>query len=54
MVLGLVFVGFGLYFSGGHGPAWFVVVLGVAFFIFGISQLYMTKKIRKQFREKKA
>jgi hypothetical protein len=53
MVLGLAFVGFGLYNFGAHGPNWFFVAMGGAFFIFGISQFYMTKKFRKQFRDKK-
>ncbi len=51
MVMGLGFILFGFYF-GAHGPNWFFVVIGVAFFIFGISQFFMTKKFRKQFRDK--
>ena len=50
MLLGVAFVWFGLYYFGDHGPIWFFVALGVAFFIFGISQLYM----RKKFRDKKS
>jgi hypothetical protein len=46
MVLGLAFVWFGLYYFGNRGPNLFFVAIGVAFFIFGISQLYMTKKSR--------
>ena len=53
MALGLAFVWFGLYYLKGHGPNLFFVVLGAAFFIFGISQFFMTKKFRKQFRDKK-
>src|SRR5580704_1481128 len=40
MVLGLAFIGFGLFF---HGPNWFFVAMGLAFSIYGISQFYMTK-----------
>jgi len=43
----------GVYNSGNHGVNWFFAALGVAFFIFGISQFFMTKKIREQFRDKK-
>jgi predicted phage tail protein len=53
MVMGLAFISFGLYFFGEHGPNWFLVAIGLAFFIFGISQFFMTKKFRKQFRDKK-
>ena len=53
MVMGLAFVWFGLYYFGDHGPNLFFVVLGAAFFIFGISQYYVAKKFRKQFRDMK-
>lgn len=57
MVLGLAFICFGLYNFGAHhgaqGPNLFFIALGVAFFVFGISQFYVTKKFRKQFRDKK-
>jgi predicted phage tail protein len=46
MVLGVAFIGFGVYNFGNHGFNWFFAALGVAFFIFGISQFYMTKRIR--------
>jgi len=52
MVMGLAFVWFGWY-VGGHGFGWFFAVLGVAFFIFGISQFVMARKFREQFRDKK-
>jgi len=48
MVLGLGFGWFGLYYFGDHGPKVFFVALGVAFFIFGISQFYVAKKSRGQ------
>jgi hypothetical protein len=53
VVLGVAFIWFGLYYFGAHGPNLFFVAMGSAFFIFGISQFYMTKKFRKQFRDKK-
>jgi hypothetical protein len=53
MVFGVAFVWFGLYYLGGHGPNLFFIILGVAFLIFGVSQFFMTKKIRKEFRDKK-
>jgi hypothetical protein len=53
MVLGVAFIGFGLFYFGSHGPNWFLVAMGSAFFIFGTSQFFMTKKFRKQFRDKK-
>jgi len=53
MVMGVGFVWFGLYYIGDHGPKLFFAALGVAFFIFGISQLYMSKKFREKFRDKK-
>jgi len=46
MVMGVSFVWFGLYYIEDHGPKLFFAALGVAFFIFGISQFYMTKKFR--------
>lgn len=52
--MGLAFVWFGLYYFGDHGPNLFFVVLGVAFFIFGISQFYMTKRFREKLRDKKS
>jgi hypothetical protein len=51
--MGLAFVWFGLYCVGDHGAKLFFVVLGAAFIIFGISQYYVAKKIRKLFRDKK-
>jgi predicted phage tail protein len=53
MVMGVAFVWFGVYNFGNHGVNWFFAALGVAFFIFGVSQFFMTKKFRKQFRDKK-
>jgi hypothetical protein len=53
IAMGLAFVWFGLYFVGDHGPKLFFVVLGSAFSIFGISQFFMTKKLRDKFRDKK-
>ena len=53
MVMGVAFGWVGVYNSGNHGVNWFFAALGVAFFIFGISQFFMTKKIREQFRDKK-
>jgi len=53
MVLGVAFVWFGLYYIKDHGPSLFFAALGVAFFIFGVSQFYMTKKFRENFRDKK-
>jgi hypothetical protein len=50
LAMGLAFVWFGLYYFNGHGPNLFFVVFGAAFFIFGISQFFMTRKFRKQFR----
>jgi hypothetical protein len=47
MVLGVAFIWFGLYYFGDHGPNWFFAALGAAFFIFGFSQFFMTKKFRK-------
>jgi hypothetical protein len=47
MGLGVAFVWFGFYYFGDHGPKWFFAALGAAFFIFGISQFFMTKKFRK-------
>ena len=53
MVLGVAFVWFGLYYLGDRGPNLFFAVLGVAFFIYGISQFFMAKRIRETFRDKK-
>ncbi len=53
MAMGLGFVGFGLYYFKGRGPNWFTVVLGAAFFLFGVSQFFVTRKFRAQFRDKK-
>ncbi len=53
LALGIAFLWFGLYYFRDHGPNWFLVVLGAAFFLFGISQFFMTRKFRKQFQEKK-
>jgi len=53
MVMGVGFVWYGLYYIGERGPKLFFSALGVAFFIFGISQFYMTKKFREKFRDKK-
>ena len=53
MVLGVAFICFGVYNFGGHGPNWFFVAMGLAFFIYGISQFFMTKKFREEFRDKK-
>jgi hypothetical protein len=53
MAMGVAFVSFGLYHLGDHGPNWFLVVLGTAFGIFGVSQFLMTRKFRKQFRDMK-
>jgi hypothetical protein len=51
IVMGVGFVWFGLYYVGDHGPKLFFAALGVAFFIFGISQFYMTKRIREKLRD---
>jgi hypothetical protein len=53
VVLGGAFIGFGLFYFGVHGPNWLFVAMGLAFFIYGISQFYMTRKFRKQFGDKK-
>jgi hypothetical protein len=53
MAMGLGFVWFGLYYFKGHGPGWFFAILGTVFFIFGVSQFFVTKKFRAQFRDKK-
>ena len=53
MVMGVAFGCFGVYNFGSHGVNWFFAALGVAFFIFGISQFFMTKKFREKFREMK-
>jgi hypothetical protein len=52
MAMGVALIGFGLYFVD-HGVKWFFVAMGVAFFIFGVSQFFMTRKFRGQFRDKK-
>ena len=55
MVMGVGFVWFGLYgYIGDHGSKVFFAALGVAFFIFGISQFYMTKRFREKLRDKKS
>ena len=46
MVIGVSSVWFGVYNFGNHGVNWFLATLGVAFFIYGISQFSMTKKFR--------
>jgi len=53
MVLGLAFIWFGLYFFRDHGRNWFFVAMGLAFFIFGTSQFFVTRKFREEFRDKK-
>jgi hypothetical protein len=53
MLMGLVFVCFGLYYVKGHGPGMFFIGFGVLFLIFGISQFFAAKKFREQFRDKK-
>ena len=53
IVLGLAFIGYGVYNFGNHGVNWLFAAFGVAFFIFGISQFFMTRNFRKQFRDKK-
>jgi hypothetical protein len=53
MAMGLGLFGLGLYNFGAHHTNWFFVAMGLAFFIFGISQFNMTKKFRNQFRDKK-
>ena len=56
MVMGVAFVCFGLYNLAAHGAQasnLFFAALGVAFFIFGVSQFYMTKRFRENFRDKK-
>lgn len=53
MAMGLGFIGFGLFYFKGQGPNWFMVVLGAAFFSFGVSQFFVTRKFRAQFRDKK-
>ncbi len=53
MAIGVAFNCFGLFFFRDHGINWFFVAMGLAFFIFGISQFFMTKNFRKQFRDKK-
>jgi hypothetical protein len=51
--IGLAFLCFGAYHISDHGPSLFFAVLGVAFFIFGVSQFFMTKKFRENFGDKK-
>jgi hypothetical protein len=53
IAMGLGFIGFGLYYFKDHGPNWFIIVLGAAFFLFGVSQFFVTRKFRAQFRDKK-
>jgi hypothetical protein len=53
MAMGVAFVWFGLYYIRDHVPKLFFAALGVAFFIFGISQYYMTKRFREKLRDKK-
>jgi hypothetical protein len=53
MVIGVAFTWFGLYFFKDHGPNLFFVVLGGVFSIFAISQFFVTKRFRKQFRDMK-
>src|SRR5690348_13649686 len=53
MIIGVGFVWFGFYFFAGQIQRWFFAALGGAFFIFGVSQFFMTKRIRKQLGEKK-
>jgi hypothetical protein len=53
IVLGVAFIWFGLYYFANPGPNWFFVAFGAAFFIFGVSQFFMTRKFRRQFRDKK-
>jgi hypothetical protein len=53
VAMGLAFVWFGLYYFGGHDLGLFFAVLGGVFFIFGISQFFLTRTIRRQFRDRK-
>jgi hypothetical protein len=53
MAMGAGFAWFGLYYVGDHGPKLFFAGLGVAFFIFGISQFYTVKRFRERFLDKK-
>ena len=53
MTMGLGFIGFGLYNFGSHDVNWVFTALGMAFFIFGLSQFFTAKKFRKQFRDRK-
>jgi hypothetical protein len=53
MVMGLGLLWFGLDNFKGHGPGLFFAVLGAAFVIFSISQFFVTRKFRAQFRDKK-
>jgi len=53
LVMGVAFVWFGVYNFGGHGPNWLFVAMGLAFFIYGISQFFMTRRFREEFRDKK-
>ncbi len=49
LVLGMAFIWFGLHFFADHGINWFFVAMGLAFFLFGVSQYYMNRKMRKFF-----
>ncbi len=53
MGMGLAFIWFGLFFFGGQGVNWFFVAMGGLFFLFGISQYYMSKKLQKFLDNKK-
>ena len=53
MVIGMGLVWFGLYYIGDHGPKLFFTAFGAAFIIFGISQFFLTRKLRKQLGGKK-
>ena len=53
MVMGLAFAGFGLYDFGDRGLSLFMLVLGTVFFIFGISQFFVTRKFRAEVRDRR-
>jgi hypothetical protein len=47
IVIGMAFVWFGFHFFAGLNQKWFFAVLGGAFVAFGISQLFLTRRLRK-------
>jgi hypothetical protein len=53
MVMGVGFIGFGLYNFGAQHPNWLSVAMGSAFTTYGISQFFMTRKFRETFQDKK-